>query len=154
MRCLPFQANEFAIVVSLFTSFGYFQSKGEDQRVLLEISRVLNGNGFLVLDLFNHHYVKKHFSPTDETTIQGKKVTIFRWFDERNERVEKRIIIREANGIFREYQESVRLYTEEELRKMIEKAGISVRFTFGDYDGSPANGENAPRLILIGQKDG
>jgi len=152
MRYLPFASGCFSLVLSLFTSFGYFSSEDGDVKVLQEVARVLRNGGIYVLDFLNATLVQDYLVPTEETQLGDKKVTIFRWLDEPRSRVEKRILIHEARGVVREYRESVRLYSEEELRNLLETASITVRTTYGDYNGSAHSG-NSPRLILIGYKD-
>lgn len=152
MRYLPFASGCFSLILSLFTSFGYFNSEEGDAQVIKEVGRVLRSGGIYVLDFLNAPLVRKQIVPTEETRIDDKKVTIFRWLDEPRSRVEKRILIHETRGAVREYRESVRLYTEEELHNLFETASITVRTIYGDYNGS-THSNDSPRLILIGHKN-
>ena len=153
MRHLPLKSAGFALVLSLFTSFGYFNSPEDDREVLREVARVLQAGGTYVLDFLNAPLIQSQIVPTEETALGGQKATIMRWLDEPNQRIEKRILIHESDGAIREYRESVRLYSEEELRLALREVGIAVRSTFGNYDGSPLYA-HSPRLILIACKDG
>ncbi|TKJ40101.1 SAM-dependent methyltransferase [candidate division LCP-89 bacterium B3_LCP] len=152
MRCLPFADGSFNLILSLFTSFGYFSLPEEDNKVLGEVSRCLSGGGFYVLDFLNATVVREEIIPSEEAEIDGKKVDILRWVDDRNERIEKRILIHERDGALREYRESVRLYSRDKLIDMMNAAGISVKSVYGDYTGS-AFEDNSPRLIIIGRKN-
>jgi SAM-dependent methyltransferase len=152
MRHLPFKKSSFTLVLSLFTSFGYFASAEEDQRVICEISRLLEKGGTYVLDFLNASLVRSQIVPSEEASINGKRVTILRWLDEPRGLVEKRILIHESEVAFREYRESVRLYSEGDLREMLARAGIRARASFGDYDGSEYRADS-PRLIIVGYKN-
>ncbi len=152
MRQLPYKANCFDVILSLFTSFGYFSSETEDQQVLNEVGRVLTSGGQYVLDFLNAPLVESTLVPQDESKIRGKRVYIRRWIDRSPKRVEKRIYIHEKEDVIRQYRESVRLYTDKELRTMMNEAGLTVSSIFGNYDGSLYS-KDSPRLILIGVKD-
>lgn len=153
MRHLPFGSGCFSLVLSLFTSFGYFSSNDDDLKVLQEVTRVMRSGGAYVLDFLNVSLVRRDIIPTEETIVKGRRVTILRWLDEPRKRVEKRILIHESEGAIREYRESVRLYTEGELREMFKDSDLSVLSTHGNYDGARFTSDS-PRLILIGRKDG
>jgi len=50
----------------------------------------------------------------------------------------------------REYMERVRLFEPDEISRMLETAGVTVRHRFGDYDAVPLE-PGRPRTILLGQ---
>src|SRR5205807_1437635 len=52
MRRLRF-ANAFDAAISMFTSFGYFDSPSEDRRVLRGIARALRPRGKFLMEMFN-----------------------------------------------------------------------------------------------------
>jgi ubiquinone/menaquinone biosynthesis C-methylase UbiE len=52
MRQLPFK-NKFDAVVNLFTSFGYFETDEENERVLTQINQALKKGGLFFLDYEN-----------------------------------------------------------------------------------------------------
>lgn len=151
MRDLPWREHCFDAVLSLFTSFGYFSSDEGNRAVLSEVTRILRGGGFLVLDFLNAELVRKQIVPSEAAEIDGQQVSILRWLDEPEGRVEKRILIHESNRAIREYRESVRLYSKDELTGMLARAGIRAQATFGDYGGSSFD-KDSPRLIIIGRK--
>jgi ubiquinone/menaquinone biosynthesis C-methylase UbiE len=153
MRFLPVTGEYFDLALSLFTSFGYFKATEEDQKVLQEISRILKPGGSYVLDFLNVTFVEEQIVPTEETSVNGQRITILRWVDNPQQRIEKRILIHESEGAVREYRESVRLYTEAELRASLADVDIEVCSTYGNYDGSPLE-SHSPRLILLGRKHG
>jgi SAM-dependent methyltransferase len=151
MRSLPFASNTFDLVLSLFTSFGYFKDSFEDLQVLAEVQRVLKPGGRFLLDFLNAPLIRLEIIPAESSKIGDREVIIERWVDNANNRVEKRISIKPPSGLIQEYRESVRLYDLDELKQMLEQSGIYLKQLFGDYGGAIYQ-DKSPRLILIGVK--
>ncbi|APF19497.1 class I SAM-dependent methyltransferase [Caldithrix abyssi] len=144
IRALPFKTR-FEVVVSLFTSFGYFFDDGENLQVLKEYHRVLKKGGVFFLDFLNASYVQKHLKGETVRTINGKKIVETRRIV--GKRVEKAITI-EQKGRQREFLESVRLYNLFELKALLNAAGFKIQKVFGDYQGRPFEAQS-PRLIFL-----
>ena len=53
----PLHNESFDAVFNLFTSFGYFDSTAENQRVIDAVACMLKPNGFLIIDFLNAHRV-------------------------------------------------------------------------------------------------
>ena len=151
----PTRVSAFDLVVNFFTSFGYFREDGENARVLDAISRALRPCGRFLMDYLNREYVIATLVPSDCRTVEGMEVEQRRWITGdpseagAHVRINKQVRIRE-DGAERSYDESVRMYTLEELEAMMDRAGLKVTQTYGDFDGRPVGGD-APRNILIGQ---
>lgn len=150
MRDLPFK-SVFDVVVSFFTTFGYFETDEENVKTLLSIKHVLKPGGAFMQDYLNKDYVIKNLVPVDSRTENGFEMKQERRFNAQAQRIEKKITLSE-NGKSREYFESVRVYTLEEMQSMIAHAGLILTQTFGNFDGSPFS-EASPRLILTGRKE-
>ena len=147
----------FDLVVNFFTSFGYFREDGENARVLEAISRALRPGGRFLMDYLNRAYVISTLVPSDRRTVEGMEVEQRRWITGDpskaggHVRINKQVRIREG-GAERSYDESVRMYTLDELEAMMDRTGLRVTQTFGDFDGCPISG-NAPRNILMGRSE-
>ena len=57
---LPFRINYFDVVFNFFTSFGYFETRHENENALRTLANSLNPGGRLVLDYLNSVYVAAH----------------------------------------------------------------------------------------------
>lgn len=148
MRALPLADASVDAAVQFFTSFGYFERRSEDRRVLDEVRRVLRAGGAFLLDFLNARRVREELVPRDERVVDGRRIRQRRWLEEGT--VVKRIEIEPDDGGKPDvYHERVRLYEPGELEAMLEEAGLRVRDRFGDYDGSPFR-EEARRLVLVG----
>jgi len=150
MRRLPF-VNAFDAVVSFFTTFGYFETTGENLKTLLSIRQALKAGGRFLQDYLNKRQVLDNLVPRDTRRENGFEIIQERRYDSAGERIEKKITLRDAGGE-RQYFESVRLYTPEEMESLLQQAGLRLDRTYGDFDGRPFD-KNSPRLILVGHKE-
>lgn len=148
MRHIPF-ANAFDSVVSFFTTFGYFKTDEENLRTLKNIAQALKPGGTFLQDYLNKSFVVENLVPYDSRQENGFEIIQERHYNRDEERIEKKITLKE-NGKVREYFESVRLYTLEEMKDLLANTELRLEKTFGDFDGSPFTNES-PRLILVGE---
>jgi ubiquinone/menaquinone biosynthesis C-methylase UbiE len=140
----------FDAVVNFFTSFGYFDKDEDNALVIENVARVLKKRGRFLIDYFNTEHLLTNLVPESVWSVGSARVREERVIDSVNNRVNKRITI-ERDGVEKRYFESVRLYSENELRNMLESCGLSVSKSFGDYDGGAVE-ISRPRLILVGEK--
>jgi SAM-dependent methyltransferase len=150
MRVIP---GHFDLILSLFTSFGYFDSDEENEATLQSIYQALNPGGYYWLDFLNASYVEKHLVPESLSQLSsGIEVLEKRKIE--NGRINKDIHFRNINTMEngnKNYQESVRLFTRQKLEEMFENSGFHLQHSFGDYRGS-AWSEGSERTILVGRK--
>jgi len=150
LRWLP-TAGPFDLIVSLFTSFGYFPDDEDHRRALCGIVNVLSPDGVFIIDLPHRPQVIKHVSghPISMRIIEEFNVEEVYRISSDGLRVEKRITI-SGEQYRRIYFESVRLFTSAELERMLQEAGLRLfENPWGDYDGSPLT-EHSPRMIFFG----
>ena len=149
MREIPYE-DEFDLIVQFFTSFGYFETDAENQKVLSAISKALKKEGQFMIDYMNPDYVASNLVEKDEKQVSDDiKLIQERWIE--NSRVNKKItMIR--NGETSYYNESVRMYALQEIKAMLDQVGLRLVHTYGDFDGSEYN-KDSPRMILIGNKN-
>ncbi len=141
--------SKFDLAVNLFTSFGYFERDAENFSLFTDAFDLLKNDGYFVIDYFNANYIRKHLVPHSEDIINGKKIIQDRQI--LGDRVIKDITIAK-NGTKRNYRESVRMYSESELKTVIEKSGLRIIKTFGDFDGSRFDLNSSSRIIIISCK--
>lgn len=141
--------NKFELVINLFTSFGYFESDEENFSVLHKAYNLLSDNGFFVLDFFNAYYLQENLVEFSEENLGDVGIKQFRKII--NNRVTKKIIIAK-NGSSSTYEESVRMFTQDDLVDAVQNIGFEIHKTFGDFLGSEFDKLNSPRLIMICRK--
>ncbi len=145
MRSL-FYANYFDAVFNLFTSFGYFKSKHDDEKVFQSVYNSLKPGGLFVLDFLNAALTIENITSSEEKTIDGVLFKI-------NKKTEDGFIIKEIkineNGKESIYTEEVRAFTLPDFKVLAEKAGLKLKETFGNYALQPFDENYSERLILI-----
>jgi len=155
MRTIPY-ADHFATILSLFTSFGYFQADADNRAVLRAVHRALRPDGRFLMDYMNRQYVIETLVERDERTLPapGWHVENVRCLTEGCRRVEKTTTITvQQTGETRRFHESVRLYAEPELEAMLQATGFADIETYGALAGRPYT-PASERLVIIARKEG
>lgn len=150
MRLIPYQ-DYFGTVLSLFTSFGYFETDQQNQAVFDAVFHALKQGGKFLIDYLNRDYVVAHLVERDEQDLPGGHVISTRHLTDGCQRVEKRMTIWTENGRRHEYLESVRLYTNNEMVSMLSRSGFTDIVSYGTLEGRPFAPESN-RLVLIAEK--
>jgi SAM-dependent methyltransferase len=154
MRRVP-ASGPFSLVVSMFTSFGYFADERENTRLVEDLARMLSPGGVVVLDLPNPEYVIVRVSEEPITTriCDGVKIVEERFLNETRDRINKKIVVTDGRKSV-QYQESVRLYPPKTLECMLGAAGFTALVPlWGDYEGGVLT-STSPRVIYFGRVDG
>lgn len=147
MRVLPFK-DKFDFIMSLFTSFGYFENDRENKNVLKGVYNTLTHGGTFILDYMNKIYIENNLVEKDILYKNHMKIDIKRWISNDGKRVEKEMVINPGNKI---YNESVRLFSMEELLSMfLEQGFININY-FGSLSGDNYD-NSSQRIIITGEK--
>jgi SAM-dependent methyltransferase len=150
MRALPF-VSEFDVVVSLFTSFGYFDDRADDVKVLEGVARALRPGGRLLMDLLNKEWLMRHFEPRfwDETPAGPALNDLV--FDFVTGRLRNRRTLIPARGRPRRLVSSIRIYTLAEMVHLLKEAGLAFTAAHGGFGGEPY-GMDTFRMIVLADK--
>lgn len=140
---------DFDLVINLFTSFGYFENDEDNYAVLQKAYDLTLPGGYFVLDFFNSEYLKNNLIGFSEEKINESVIHQHR--EIRDKRVNKKIVITK-NGDLKSFQESVRMFTKDELESELIKIGFDIYKTFGDFLGNKFDLFTSPRLIMICRK--
>lgn len=140
---------DFDLVINLFTSFGYFENDEDNYAVLQKAYDLTLPGGYFVLDFFNSEYLKNNLIGFSEEKINESVIHQHR--EIRDKRVNKKIVITK-NGDLKSFQESVRMFTKDELESELIKIGFDIYKTFGDFLGNKFDLFTSPRLIMICKK--
>lgn len=150
MREIP-EGLRYQTIVSLFTSFGYFEAAHEDERVLQSAHCALLPGGTLLLDTLNRAHVLANLVPIDHTELEGKTIHITRRISRDSLRVEKQTSITQPGSPQTLYHESVRMYEREELEEMLAKIGFASWHIYGDLEGQ-AFSATSERVVVVASK--
>ena len=140
------------LVLNMCTSFGYFDDKDEDLRVLSNIYESLKPGGVLVMDIVSKEWLAKVFAATssevhpDGTLLVQRREIFDDWTRIRNEW----LLIRDEQ--VRSFKFHHTLYSGQELKDRLLQVGFSNTQLYGDLEGS-AYGTSAKRLIALARKE-
>lgn len=148
MRYFNFKSN-FEMAVNIFTSFGYFEDDNENFRVIKNASDSIRKKGYFVFDYVNADYLRKNVVPRSRNKYGNLYITQSRKID--GDFVIKKIKISSGKKSF-EYQERLKLYNYNMMKKVFEQYGLKVYELFGDYFGNKYSKDNSQRMILFAQK--
>jgi SAM-dependent methyltransferase len=143
--------DSFDLVLSMFTSFGYFDDKREDVIVLENIIASIRPGGVCLIDVLGKERLAKILLSTASTPLPDGSLLVERheifddWTRVRNEW----ILIR--NGKVKSFKFHHTIYSGLELRERMEQAGFIGVTLYGNLDGDEY-GPNAERLIAVGRK--
>jgi 2-polyprenyl-3-methyl-5-hydroxy-6-metoxy-1,4-benzoquinol methylase len=138
-------------VLSMFSSFGYFEVREEDAIVLGNIFESLRPGGALLIDFFGKETLAKAFQNALAETLPDGTMLVQqpRVVDGWSRIVTDWTVIR--RGRARKFTFQINLYSGQEMRQSMECAGFTEVKLYGSLDGDPY-GPNATRLIAIGRK--
>jgi ubiquinone/menaquinone biosynthesis C-methylase UbiE len=143
--------DSYALVLSMFTSFGYFDDKQEDLQILRNIFACLQPGGACLIEVLGKERLARILQPTISTVMPDGTILVERheifddWTRVRNEW----ILIR--NGRAKCFKFHHTIYSGEELRDRLLRAGFANVTLYGNLDGDDY-GPNAERLIAVARK--
>ena len=148
---LPFWINYFQYAFNFFTSFGYFNTRRENDDAIRTIAQAIRPNGTFVMDYLNVHYAEDHLIHQSEKTIDNVNFIITKWYDETH--FYKKVII-EDEGLQEAlvFTEKVAKFSLGDFTEMFAYQGLQIQEVFGDYNFSNYDTRKSPRLVMIAKK--
>jgi len=144
-----FCKNEFDAIFNLFTSFGYFDSKTENLKVLIAIEDMLKESGVFVIDFMNAKKVIDNLVENETKTIDDIGFKLSRFY--RNGNIEKHIDFNDKNEAFH-FEEKVQALFLKDFEMLINQTNLKIDSIFGDYNLNAFNEDISDRLIIVGRK--
>lgn len=130
----------FDLVISMFTSFGYFERDEDNWKVFEVVRKALKHKGYFFLDFLNPQHVKKNMVAYEEKTVNNEQVTITRTIA--NHRAIKEIVFPT-----RRYKESVCLYERDQIEQALSKSNLKPIEVWSDYQGNPWSEEGERQIF-------
>jgi len=148
-------SSSFDHVCILGNSMGYQAHPGADLQIFKEANRLLKKGGWLLVDVTDGAVVRKSFTPMAWHEIE-EDIVVCRQRQLEDDRIHAReIVLSKKKGLIRDNTYSIRLYTEHDLERLLEKAGL---MDIKVYTGHTPHREDGDygfmnhRMIGIGQK--
>lgn len=138
----------FDAIFNLFTSFGYFNSTPENQRVIDAVASMLKPNGYLVIDFLNAHRVIDTLVPVEVIDRGEIRFNISR--EIREGKVFKHISFSDGGKTY-DFTEQVQLLTTDDFERLLNKE-FEILHTFGNYELNEFNPSSSSRLLIIAKR--
>jgi ubiquinone/menaquinone biosynthesis C-methylase UbiE len=152
MRHIPHN-GVFKTVLSLFTSFGYFDQDRENERTLRSVRQSMQQGGVFLIDYINSSYAVANLVEDEEQVLPDMRIINHRSLTPDMKRIEKRIEVLRSNGERMEFLESVRLYSSVELAGMLEEAGFENVCCYGSLDGREFTTASERLIVVAGNEE-
>jgi SAM-dependent methyltransferase len=143
--------DSFDLALSMYTSFGYFDDKDEDLRVLGNVLESLRPGGAFLIETIGKERLARIFAPSVVDTMPDGAQLVQRHevFDDWTRMRNEWTLIRKGRA--KTYTFHHTLFSGQELRYRMEQAGfVDVRL-YGGLDGEPY-GRESMRLIAVGRR--
>jgi D-alanine-D-alanine ligase len=116
--------GSFDVVLVLGNSFGYFSEDSQNQKILLEICRLLRPGGRVLLDLVHYDYARQQFKPSSWHEA-NEDVVVCR----ERKLLDKGVLVREIvlskrRGLVRDVTYFARLFRRQELEVLLADSGF------------------------------
>ena len=141
----------FDLVISMFTSFGYFDDKNDDMTTLRNVYRNLRAGGALVMELMGKEILARGFLPTTSEELSGGRLLVQRRevFDDWTRLKNQWILIEGEKATSFHFHHTV--YSGQELRdRLIDTGFIDVQL-YGGLDRTQYD-RSARRLVAVARK--
>lgn len=146
-RALEFEA-EFDAAISMFLSFGFFETDAEHVAMLRGIAQALRPGGRFLMDFWNREYEIQRF---DRWQVErtGEVFEFEEWdFDYLNGRLNWTNHAFFPDGRHESWYHSIRAFTVVEMKTLFERAGLRLDAVYGGLAGEPYSIESQASIFL------
>lgn len=145
----PWPGEKFDHILNLFTSFGYFETKGENQQAIAAIASSMKKGGKLLIDFLNPYTVINNLVPEEVKNINGICFHIRKYLE--GEYIVKDIRFAD-DGRSYNFQERVKAIRRVKFMEYFQNAGLELVDLFGDYDLNSYIAQKSDRMIFVLRK--
>ncbi|MEA2682391.1 MAG: hypothetical protein QOK05_719 [Chloroflexota bacterium] len=146
----------FDLAVNLYTSFGYFDSLADDQRLLQNMRESLRPGGALVIETMGKETVARQMKgrswfmsgEDQQDVVLVDNRVIGAW-----ERVELSWTLIKPDGRRAEAKLNIRLYSAVEMASLLRECGFVTTTVYGDLQGRPYD-QDAALLVVVARAPG
>lgn len=143
---LPWKGEKFDYTLNLFTSFGYFETPGENQQAINSIAKGMKDGSKLLIDFLNPYTVINNMVPDEVKSVGGINFAIKKYLE--GEYIVKDIQFTDNDRNYH-FQEKVKNIRRLRFLEYFKHANLDVIDLFGDYELNPYFAEKSERMIFV-----
>jgi cyclopropane fatty-acyl-phospholipid synthase-like methyltransferase len=147
--CRP---DAFNAALSMFTSFGYFDTPADNQQVLVNVYASLKKGGRFIIELMGKEVLARIFQTRDWQEHDGVFFLQDRQVHDNWTKMKSRWILLKGSTHY-EFNVSHWIYSAAELTAMLRDSGFSTVDVYGSSTGTPYD-NTARRLVVVAHKGG
>jgi len=146
MRDIPFR-DELDAVFNFYTSFGFFRSREENEKVIAGVFRALKPGGRFLMDIINRDWIVRNFQRRGWSEYEGDYILEEREFDLATSYA---TAIWTFMGKGRKVERKIkhRIYSLHELIALFESHGLKFKEAWGSFDKEPLTWDNRRQKVL------
>ncbi len=143
--------NAFDLVLNSYTSFGYFDDKAEDLKVLQNVLANLVPGGAVVIDIIGKERLAKIFLSTTSEKLDDGTLMVYRReiFDEWTRIRNEWTMVKGSEVLSFSFHHTI--YSGQELKDRLADVGFNEVKLYGNFEGVEY-GRKADRLIAVARK--
>ena len=141
--------EKFDIALNIFSSFGYFEDDDTNFSVFENAASSVRKGGYFLFDYINKDYLLKNIVPISSQSKGKYRITQKRRLS--GDFVHKEITIKDGK-FSASFEERLKLYSPDEIKKSLRLFGFEVEKTFGDYFGNRFAKKDSQRFIAFAKK--
>lgn len=145
-------------VISVCDSVNYVTEKEELCQVFSLVNNYLDPDGIFLFDFNTEHKYRDVMG--EKVIAEDREDVSFIWYNEYDEEehcnyIDLRVFVQEKGNLFRKFEEQhvQRGYTLEEIKQMLEKAGLTFLDAFDGYSQEKAK-EDSERILVVAREKG
>lgn len=142
--------QRFEAAVCLFTTLGQMENERDNQEIIDHIADLLQPGGWLVVEVAQRETAARKLLPYDRFGGELAFTEITREYNPKLHMVQENFHVVEGESE-ETYRLRYRLYSFQELREVLSRAGFIIEESFADYEGQPLTAESE-RMLLAARK--
>lgn len=142
--------KSFDAILNLYTSFGYFEERDDDERTAQNFYESLKPDGKLAMGLTSKEVLAGKFEKRTWNERDGKYILEEHEISDNWSWIDNRWMVVD-DGDMTEFAVSHRLYSAFELSELLSDVGFSDVSVYGNLEGREYD-ENAEQLVIIARK--
>ena len=154
MREIPFEA-EFDAIYNVFTSFGYFKTNSENEKVITSIARTLKSGGRFFIDTINRDWLIRNFTRNTPNTWHGEEPNYIlerNTFDLATSTQHGSWTFITKEGIS-ERKMQLRQYSLHEMIELLTRHGLRFQQALGSIEAEPMTWDHRRMIVLAVKED-